>query len=153
MIYIYLYRNKIRIENINKYHNFADIIMEQTNMNYFNYFDNGYNNMLYYESNSYKYVKNFYRMLRIYKTYKYIKYDKNFLHIVGSYYELSKNFLYKHRILNINKKLFDMLYSYFIYNKYYFYYYTEKTYHSKLYSISSKKTFNCRDFYKIVVFI
>ena len=40
-----------------------------------------------------------------------------------------------------------------MYSKYYVYFRREKSYHYDLYSISSKKTFNCRELYKIVAFI
>ena len=68
-----------------------------------------------------------------------------------SYYKIYKNFLCKKRLLNIKINIYDILYySYFIYNKYCSYL-NEKGYN--IYTLTSKKIFNCRDYYKIYSYI
>jgi len=103
------------------------------------------------------------------KSYNYYGYDQCFYHLNygnGYYYtkefykldsvcDFLKNSLLKRRFLDINYIIYDIVYSYFIYNKYYKF---SKKNMNKLYftfnkSITHLKLFNCRDYYKIYSYI
>jgi hypothetical protein len=74
-----------------------------------------------------------------------------------SAYCIKKNITNKSKTRNyvLINKLYNVynIYIYFIYNKYYNTYCKCKNYHYLCFSISDKKLFNCRDFYKIYSFI
>ena len=77
-------------------------------------------------------------------------YSKFFCLPNGSLYRLCKDYNFRVRILHIQNIIYNLFYSYFINNKYYNS--NVKTY-SKMLSISYKKIFNCRDYYKIHSYI
>jgi len=163
--YIHIYRRRVYINIfiyeggvyiIEKYLFFAYIIMviiifEQNQVNkivtvdkgyYFQYL-NKYINLEYIlsldESTCIVYKKN---------GYKYLKYKKD------SYYQIIKNEdLIKSREFNIIHIKYDIIYySYFIYIKYYNIS-NIKDYFYSIDTITSRKLFNCRDYYKIYSFI
>jgi len=90
------------------------------------------------------YYSNMYSYIKMFNMLNYFTYD--------CYYRINKNSLTKHRMLNTTTIIHDIIYSYFIYNKYYTYSDIKK-YFTIQESITSKKRFNCRDFYKIYSYI
>jgi len=131
---IFFYKNKVVIRNINDDFDLLHILIKQINMNYY-YSNNGLNEgckyKLYY--GEYKYIKDFYNlMVSCCKIYKYNAYKK--------------------RLLIIGNIIYDTMYSFFIYNKYHKIDNIKK-YEYMIQNISSRKRFNCRDFYKIYSFI
>jgi len=158
-IKVIFYKNKVIIHNIYNDYNYLHILIQQINMNYYYCINTclikSFNYQLYYNKEDYNCIKYFDNIVE------------------NSYYKLYKNFLYKIKFLftNTNNNLFNfkkgyleflytrysrlgnIFYLYFIYKKYYVYYYNMKHYHNNLYCIPSKKKFNCRDLYKIFVFI
>jgi len=79
-------------------------------------------------------------------------YNKDFFYLTNySNFKLFKNYFYKCRMVRIKSIKYNIIYLFFIYNKYYTYG-KVKTYDT-MRSISSKKIYNCRDFYKIYSYI
>jgi len=133
-IKVFFYKNKVIVHNIYSDYNNIDIFIQKFNLTTYHNLNTG---------------------LHIGSSYQLcygIGYMKHFFHLIDqSYYKICKYFLNKNKIFRINIiRTFNLIYSYFIYNKYCIYLYSEKAYHINLYSIYNKKVFNCRDLYKIV---
>jgi hypothetical protein len=80
------------------------------------------------------------------------EYKKYFYIYTFSFCDRVKNNISKKQYLNIQTRIYNTFYSYFIYNKYY----TSanmKEYNHSIKSITSKKLFSCRDYYKIYSYI
>jgi len=87
--------------------------------------------------------------------YKYIKqFNKRYISDISGFYNLYKNSLLKRRMLIKNNNIiYDIVYSYFIYNKYYNFSNRKEYYFNFNKLINSNKLFNCRDYYKIYSYI
>ena len=114
--------------------------------------------------NSYEYTLNYtYKSIEImqiknkhYYYYKIFNLASNRIHL-STYIINKKNKEKTRRIITLKNIYPICLYSYFIYNKYYSIYNTNKKFYEPAYAfidiINKKKLFNCREFYKIYSFI
>ena len=137
------YKNKFEINNSKiKYNQMRMIIKLHYNIEY-NYSTNKHFEKKIFH-NSYSYI--------------YFNYVTSFNPISNkSYIMLFKNDIYKSIYMYKLGILYDTIYSYFIYNKYYRSY-TKLKYYNIFFDIKTVsklniKIFNCRDLYKIILFI
>jgi hypothetical protein len=127
-----VFKNKILIDNNKRY---SDLKYFNKNIGILYSYSRTTDSFIYirYEKNGYRYTIGFY-----YSYYQIVK---------STYYPLKKRSL---NIININYII--MYYSYFIYIKYYSFS-NIKVYFNITNSITSRKLFNCRDYYKIYSYI
>ena len=132
MVVMEVFKNKILIDNNKRY---SDLKYFNKNIGILYSYSRTTDSFIYirYEKNGYRYTIGFY-----YSYYQIVK---------STYYPLKKRSL---NIININYII--MYYSYFIYIKYYSFS-NIKVYFNITNSITSRKLFNCRDYYKIYSYI
>ena len=132
MVVMEVFKNKILIDNNKGY---RDLKYFNTNIGILYSYSRTTDSFIYirYEKNGYQYTIGFY--------------DSSYQIVKSTPYRLKKRCL---NIININYII--MYYSYFIYIKYYSFS-NIKVYFIINNSISSRKLFNCRDYYKIYSFI